>query len=100
VLSGHLEGEVRAPKQRKAVYDEIRRLSYWSGTCLSDSDGSAGNETAPELDIGSPALEGAGVVAAQKGDLGREGLGSLQHQGRATAVSRKRVQVEPRGGEV
>ena len=30
VLSGHLEGEVIAMKQRKADYDEARRLSYGS----------------------------------------------------------------------
>ena len=58
VLSGHLEGEVRALKQRKADYDEARRLSDGSDSCWSDSDGDSGNETAPELDIGPPALEG------------------------------------------
>ena len=71
VLSGHLEGEVRALKQRKADYGEARRMSG------SDSDGGSDNETTPELDIGAPALEGARVVAAQEGDLEEEGLGSL-----------------------
>ena len=33
VLAGHLEGEVRAMKQRKADYDETRRLSDGSGSC-------------------------------------------------------------------
>jgi hypothetical protein len=70
VLSGLLEGEVRALKQRKADYDG-------GDSCWSDSDGGSDNETTPELDIGSPALEGARVVAAQEGDLEEEGLGSL-----------------------
>ena len=38
------------------------------------------------------------MVAAQGGDLVGEGLGSLQHQGRATAVPRKRVQREEQAG--
>ena len=51
VLFGHLEGEVRALKQRKADYDEARRLSDGGDPCWNDSDGGSGNETAPELDI-------------------------------------------------
>ena len=50
VLSGHLEGEVSALKQRKADYDEARRLSG-SGSCWSDLDCGSDNERAPELDI-------------------------------------------------
>ena len=33
VLSGHLEGEVRALQQRKADYDEARGLSDRSDSC-------------------------------------------------------------------
>ena len=41
-----------------------------------------------------------GGVTAQEGDLVGEGLGSLQHQGRATAVPRKGVQREEQTGEI
>ena len=77
-----------------------RRLSDGSDPCWSDSDGGSGNETAPELDIGSPALEDAVVVSAQEGDLGGEGLHPLQPRGRATAVPRKRVQREEQAGGI
>ena len=96
VLSGNLEGGVTL-KQRKADYDEARRLSG-SDSCWSDSDGGSDNETAPELDIGPSTLEGAGVAVAQEGDLEEEGLGSLQHQGKETAMPRKRVQREEQAG--
>ena len=85
-------------KQRKADYDEARRLSDGSDSCWSDSDGDSGNETAPELDIGPPTLEGAGAMTAQEGDLMGEGLGSLQYQDRPAAVHRKRVQREEQAG--
>ena len=42
VLAGHLEGEVRALKQRKADYDEARRLPDGSDSCWSDSGGDSG----------------------------------------------------------
>ena len=74
VLSGCLDGEVRALKQRKADCDETRRLSDGSNSCWSDSDGSPGNKTAHGLDIGSPALDDAGVVSTQGEDLDGEGL--------------------------
>ena len=57
VLAGLLEGEVRALRRRKAEYDEARRMSHGSDSCWSDPDGDSDNESAPELDIGPPALE-------------------------------------------
>ena len=75
VLFGHLEGEVRASKQRKANYDETRRLHEGSDSCWIDSEGDSCNETAPELGTGPPALEDAMLVTAL-GDGGGRGTGS------------------------
>ena len=66
-------------KQRKADYDEARGLSDGSDSRWSDSDGDSGNETAPEMDIGPPTLEDAGLVTVHEGDLVEEGLRSLLH---------------------
>ena len=103
MLAGHLEGKVRALKKRKADYDEARRLSDGGDSCWSDPDGDSDNESAPELDIGPPALEGAEVVGAE---VVGEGMVTLQHQDRPATKHRKRVQreeqaggIEPRGGE-
>ena len=95
VLSGLLEDEVRALRQSRADYDEARRLSEGSDSCWSDSGGDSGSESTPELDIGLPTPQGAGVVGA--GVVGVEEV-ILQHQGRATAVARKRRQREEQTG--
>ena len=81
-----------------------RRLSDGSDSCWSDSDGDSGNETAPELDIGSPALEDAVVVSAQGRDLEGEGLppcslGAGQQQCLGRGCREKSRLVESRGGE-
>ena len=93
MMFGCLEGEVRALRQKKAGYDEARRLSDGSDSCWSYSGSDSGNETVLELDTGSPALKGAVVVAAQGGELVGEGQGPLQPRGRAPTVLRKRVQL-------
>ena len=95
VLSGLPEDEVRALRQRRADYDEARRLSEGSDSCWSDPADDSGSESAPELDTGLPALEGAEEVGAEV--VGEEKV-TLQHQGRATAVARKRVQREEQPG--
>ena len=65
VLFGHLEGEVRALRRRKADYGEARRLTDGGDSCWSNSDDDSDNETILELAIGPPTLEVAVVVAAQ-----------------------------------
>ena len=70
VLFGYLDGEVEALQQRKADYDEKRRLSEgsdscWSGAC-SDSDSAAVTEVGTE----PIALEGAVVAVVQGGEGG------------------------------
>jgi hypothetical protein len=85
VLAGLLEVEVRALRRRKAEYDEARRLSDGSDSCSSGPDVDSDNGAAPELDIGPPAQEEAGVGAVVVG----EEVATLQHQGSA-AEHRKR----------
>ena len=92
-----VEDEVRALRQSKADYDEARRLSEGSDSCWSDSSGDSGSESTPELDIGLPTPQGAGVVGAEV--VGVEEV-ILQHQGKATAVARKRVRERSRLGEL
>ena len=94
LLFGCLDGEVGALQQRKAVYDEERRLSGGSDSCWSYSGSDSGSEV--ELEVGSEplALEGAVVVVAQGGELVGVGQGSLQPDGRAPAVLGKKVQRE------
>ena len=43
LLFGNLDGEVEALQQRKAVYDEERRLSDGSDSCWSCSDSDSGS---------------------------------------------------------
>ena len=43
VLLGYLDSEVGALRQRKAEYDEARRLSDGSDSCWSCSDNDSGN---------------------------------------------------------
>ena len=90
LLFGHLEPEVGALQQRKAEYDEERRLSEGSDSCWSGAD--SDTDSAAELEVGRepPEVEGAAVVAAQGGEL--EGV-----CGWATAVSGRNEQgeVEP-----
>ena len=90
----YLDEEAEALQQRKAVYDEGRRLSDGSDSCWSDAGSDSDSEA--ELEVGSrpPALEGAVVVAAQEGELVELGLGPLQLDGKAPAVLGKRVQRE------
>ena len=61
-LFGYLDGEVEVLQQRKAVYDEERRLSDGSDSCWSGAGSDSDSEA--ELVVGSrsPALEGAVVV--------------------------------------
>ena len=68
LLFGNLDAEVEAVQQRKAAYDEERRLSEgsdscWSGAC-SDSD------SATEIEVSTEpiALEGAVVAVLQGGE--------------------------------
>ena len=95
LLFGCLGGEVEALQQRKAEYDEERRMSDGSDSCWSYS-GSDSGSTEAELEVGSepPALEGAVVMAAQEGELVGVGQGPLQPDGMAPAVLEKRVQRE------
>ena len=95
MLSGLLEDEVRALRQSRADYDEARRPSEGSDSCWSDSGGDSSSESTPELDIGLPTPQGAGVVGA--GVVGVEEV-LLQHQGRAAAAARKRRQREEQTG--
>ena len=104
VLAGHLEGEVRALKQRKAVYDEARRLSDGSDSCWSGADSDSDSVAELEVVSGPLALEGAVVVAAQEGELVGLGQGPLQLGSRAPApavlgkrVQREEVPLHPRG---
>ena len=98
LLFSCLDGEVEALQQRKAVYDEERRLSDGSDLCWSysgsDSDSEAG------LEVGSEplALEGAVAVAAQGGELKEGARGPLQSDSRAPTVLGKREQGCTQGG--
>ena len=96
-LFGYLDGEVEVLQQRKAVYDEERRLSDGSDSCWSGAGSDSDSEA--ELVVGSrpPALEGAVMVAAhsaQEGELVGVGQGPLQPDGKVPAVLGKRVQRE------
>ena len=102
LLFGHLEPEVGALQQRKAEYDEERRLSEGSDSCWSGAD--SDTDSAAELEVGRepPEVEGAAVVAAQGGELEGVAQGPLQPDGRAPAVLGRREQGEvgplhPRG---
>ena len=72
VLFGYLDDEVGALRQRKAEYDEARRLSDGSDSCWSwsYSGGDSGSEAELEVNIEPLALEGAVVVATQGGEEG------------------------------
>ena len=95
-LFGYLDGEVEVLQQRKAVYDEERRLSDGSDSCWSDAGSDSDSEA--ELVVGSrpPALEGAVMVAVQEGELVGLGQfkGPLQSDGKLPAVLGKRMQRE------
>ena len=93
-LFGYLDGEVEALPQRKAVYDEERRLSEGSDSCWSDAGSNSDIEAGLEVGSRPSALEGAVVVAAQEGEQVGLGLGPLQPDGKSPAVLRKRVQRE------
>ena len=101
MLFGYLDSEVGALRQRKAEYDEARRLSDGSDSCWSGS----GSEAILEACIEPLALEGAVVVVAQgggeeEGDRMKDGQGALQPGGRASAVMRKRAEREEQGGGI
>jgi hypothetical protein len=68
VLFGCLDGEVEALQQRKAQYDEARRLSDGSDSCWSYSDSDSGSEAGLEVGTAPLALEGAVVVVTQGGE--------------------------------
>ena len=82
LLFGNFDGEVEALQQRKAVYDEERRLSEGSGSCWSCSDSDSGSVAELEVGNGPPALEGAVMVVT----LGGEAEGAA----RGLASKRKR----------
>ena len=67
VLFGNLDGDVEALQQRKAVYDEERKLSEGSDSCWSNT-GSDSDSTEIEVDIEPIALEGAVVAVIQGGE--------------------------------
>ena len=62
MLFGCLDGEVEALQQRKAEYDEERRMSDESDSYWSNSG--SNSDSTSELEVGSepPTLEGAVVV--------------------------------------
>ena len=68
LLFGSLDAEVEAVQQRRAVYDEERRLSEGSASCWSGAD--SDYDSAAEIEVGTEpiALEGA-VVAVLQGHL-------------------------------
>ena len=74
-LLGGLDGEVEALQQRKAEYDEERRLSDVSDSCWDHSGSDSGNVT--ELEVGN-----------------NPALGHLQPDGEASATTRRKVQRE------
>ena len=69
MLFGNLDGEVEALQQRKAVYDEERRLSEGSDSCWSCSDSDSGSVAKLEVGNGPPALEDAVVVVTLGGEV-------------------------------
>jgi len=99
LLFGHLEPEVGALQQRKAEYDEERRLSEGSDSCWSDAD--SDTDSTAELEVAEEplAVEGAAVVATQAGELEGVAQGPLQPDGRAPAMLGRSEQgeVEPLG---
>ena len=64
----YLDSEVEALQQRKAVYDEERRLSEGSDSCWSGAY--SDSDSAAELEVNTEpiALEGAVVVVIQGGE--------------------------------
>jgi hypothetical protein len=110
LLFGHLEGEVGALQQRKAEYDEERRLSEGSDSCWSGAD--SDSDSAAELEVDKEPLEGEGaaVVAAQGGELegvngwapavpGRNGKGEVEPlRPRGLAPKRLRDRITRQGG--
>ena len=68
VLFGCLDSEVEALRQRKAEYDEARRLSDGSDSCWSYSGSDSGSEAGVEVGTAPLALEGAVVVVIQGGE--------------------------------
>ena len=101
-LFGCLDGEVVALQQRKAEYDEERRLSEGSDSCWSGAD--SDTDSAAELEVVEEplAVGGAGVVAAQGEELQGAAQDPLLLEGRAPAVPGRSVQEEveplrPRG---
>ena len=67
-LFGYLDSEVEALQQRKAVYDEERRLSEGSDSCWSGAY--SDSDSAAELEVNTEpiALEGAVVAVIQGGE--------------------------------
>ena len=66
MLFGNLDGEMEALQQRKAVYDEERRLPDGSDSCWSYS----GSDSDSEAELSEPlALEGAVVVVTLEGGV-------------------------------
>ena len=84
VLSGLLEGEVRALRRRKAVYDEARRQSDGSDSCWSDTD--SDSDSAAELEVVDESSALKGAAAEQGGELEGAAQGPPQPDGRAPAM--------------
>ena len=59
LLFGCLDDEVEALQQRKAHYDEARRLPEWGDPCWSYSGSDSGSEAGLEVGTEPLALEGA-----------------------------------------
>jgi hypothetical protein len=81
---GCLDGEVEALQQRKAEYDEERRMSDESDSCWSNSGSDSDSTT--ELEVGSepPTLEGAVALTTHGGGVegAASGLGGKRERGR------------------
>jgi hypothetical protein len=69
LLFGNLDGEVEALQQRKAVYDEERRLSDGGDSCWSYSGSDSDSVAELEVDSEPLALEGAVVVVTLGGEV-------------------------------
>jgi hypothetical protein len=98
VLSGSLEGEVRALKQRKAGYDEARRQSDGSDSCWSGAD--SDSDSAAELEVVDEpsALEGAAAEQGEVEPLRPRGLAPKRLGDRTTEQGGRGKQQQRRQG--
>ena len=98
VLSGSLEGEVRALKRRKADYDEARRQSDGSDSCWSGAD--SDSDSAAELEVADEpsALEGAAAEQGEVEPLRPRGLAPKRLRDRAIEQEGRGKQQQRRKG--